>query len=809
MAVSSEGRQLRPSTPPEDDAARWHRGRRSASIREVAIVIPLTPFDSEAPGEAIVAPVPMPEHPFLEVLLPVGAAGEDRSPERTARASRRDLAECARALLARERALFEGNGHPLTSRLEALRVIAHERRDEETERAATFALGILNREQGAWAAAFETFESVRQRTYLPGDAANCLLEQGLVRLEIGPPDRVVRLCARALRMAAGEADTLLIARIRLLAAETYLRAGDPVRVQQCCDRLRESSLPEDAHEIRCVIRRVEADRLRLAGRPDAAMLACAEACALASERLAATAAGRSLLTSILRRWALLALERGDLAGARKKAAEAAASLPASDRIEAGRLSFLSALIDLEEGDEEAARDSLQSAEQAFRATRQYLDLAQLLLLSGEVSALREASFESRAAGREGIFEARGLFRRLGRDREVRRCDLFLDTLRRDRWSDADGRGPGAAHPPRVPRVRRLSQLGYITADPGILRALEPIESLARTPIPVLILGESGTGKEVLARALHKAAGGRGPFLPVNCGALPTDLQESELFGHVRGAFTGAVADKAGLFEAADGGTLLLDEVGEMSLRAQVKLLRVLELGEVRRVGETRTRRVHVRVVAATNADLKSLIRSNRFRRDLYYRLCGLSLELPPLRSRLGDIPLLAAHFAALFGNQDGPALAISSEAMDRLLRHSWPGNIRELRFCLEKASALTRALFRPRIEADCIDIDTVSIESVPAPAPPPPQDPLPNDGLDAYMENMERRLIVRALEDNGWNRTRAARALGGMSRTTLIGKMKRLGLFPTQSRKEDAEPEGGPISMEETVQLGLPGIAEG
>jgi transcriptional regulator with GAF, ATPase, and Fis domain len=258
-----------------------------------------------------------------------------------------------------------------------------------------------------------------------------------------------------------------------------------------------------------------------------------------------------------------------------------------------------------------------------------------------------------------------------------------------------------------------------------------------------------------------------------------------LFGHVRGAFTGAVADKIGLFEAADGGTLLLDEVGEMTPRAQVKLLRILELGEVRRVGETRTRQVRVRVIAATNADLRAQIDNGGFRRDLFYRLCGLRVDLPPLRRRMGDVPLLAGHFVRLFGNHDGPPPGIAPEAIDRLLQHSWPGNVRELRFAIERAVAMTRAIGRERIEADCVDVEPAGSALREAAESEPLPEALATMGLEATIENLERRLILRALEQSGWNRTRAARILGNISRTTLIGKMKRLGLFPADCGEEE------------------------
>ncbi len=772
-------------------------------------MVPSIPHKSESLCEAHAAAGRLDEGDPSDAGRPRDARPERRTAEHPADAGCGDLRARAMALLTRERMLFQENGHPLASRLEALRVSGHDRENDEEARTAAFALGILNREQGSWAAAFEVFESVRGKVRSPVDDAACLCEQAIVRLEIGPPARVVQLCARALRFSRKQTDPALDARIRLVAAEAYIHAGDHLRARHCLDRLRVASLPAEEHELHCLIRRTESDRLRLVGRLDAAVIACEEASALASRRPGDTAEGRALLASIGRRWAQLEFEKGALAGARQRIVEAQRLLSNSHRVEAGRLSLLDALIDLEGGDDEAARVSLRAAEQAFRATRRYLDLARLLLLKGEVSALREASLDSRAMSREGVFEARGLFRRLGRDAEVRRCDLLLDTLRSDRWSSVDDSSLGVIRPPRVPRVRRLSQLGFITADPSILRALEPIESLARTPIPVLVLGESGTGKEVLARALHRAGGGRGPFLPVNCGALPTELQESELFGHVRGAFTGAIADKIGLFEAADGGTLLLDEVGEMSPRAQVKLLRVLELGEVRRVGETRTRRVQVRVIAATNADLNALIRNNGFRRDLYYRLCGLKLELPPLRCRLGDIPLLAAHFVNHFGSHGAPAPVLSPEALDRLLQHSWPGNIRELRFCVEKACALSLALGRSRIESDCISIDPGIGDPPPTRPAPPPEEQVSNGSLDAFMENMERRLILKALEENGWNRTRAAHALGRMSRTTLIGKMKRLGLFPTRDQKNDGEPPGEPIQETSTPPPEAAGNAEG
>ncbi|MBD3160767.1 MAG: AAA domain-containing protein, partial [Candidatus Eisenbacteria bacterium] len=527
--------------------------------------------------------------------------------------------------------------------------------------------------------------------------------------------------------------------------------------------------------------------LRCESRTGAAESACREAVQLALQVCPPIPPHRWFgPAAILRRWADLLFDQGLEAEAARHLRRAFDLIGDGDHEERGRLLLLDARVRLKQGDEEAGHRRIAEAERIFRRGNRIAALAEALLLRGEAVGLSSARIADRCAARDKVFEACALFRRLGRTRETASCERWLEALR-PRAPEQELERIRGRKLPRVPRSRRLSRLGFVTADPRILQAIAPLESLARTRIPILVLGESGTGKEVLARALHRAAGGRGPFVAVNCGALPFELQESELFGHARGAFTGAIAEKMGLFEAADGGTLLLDEIGEMSARAQVKLLRILELGEVRRVGETRTRTVKVRVIAATNADLREEIRAGRFRTDLYYRLGGLEVTLPPLRERLGDVPLLAAHFARTFTN-DGPLEPeIAPEALDLLLRHTWPGNVRELRFCVEKAAALTSALGRTRIEADCIDLDPID----PAPAAErevaPEEDQVRTIGLDGYIENIERRLILKALEESGWNRTRAARALGGISRTTLIGKMKRLGLFPGPARKEEEQ----------------------
>jgi transcriptional regulator with PAS, ATPase and Fis domain len=229
-------------------------------------------------------------------------------------------------------------------------------------------------------------------------------------------------------------------------------------------------------------------------------------------------------------------------------------------------------------------------------------------------------------------------------------------------------------------------MGVITRDPRMREAFAYLEDLAPTDLPVLLEGESGTGKEVVARAVHAAsARAGGDFVAVNCGAIPVELHESELFGHTRGAYTGAAQEKPGLFEAAHQGTLFLDEIGEMDPRAQVKLLRVLEAGELRRLGEVRLRHVSVRVIAATNARVDDAVARGRFRRDLLFRLGAVRVRLPPLRDRPGDILPLAHHFlrrAAL------PHPPLTPGAQMALLAHPWPGNVRELKFAIERAVAL-------------------------------------------------------------------------------------------------------------------------
>jgi two-component system response regulator AtoC len=288
----------------------------------------------------------------------------------------------------------------------------------------------------------------------------------------------------------------------------------------------------------------------------------------------------------------------------------------------------------------------------------------------------------------------------------------------------------------------------------MVRALEVAGKVAKHPSPVLISGASGTGKELVARLIHRESDrAKGPFVPVNCGAIPETLLESEFFGYVKGAFTGADRDRAGLFEAANGGTLFLDEVGELPPSLQVKLLRVLQDGEVRRVGGTQSTEVDVRVVAATNRDLEGMVQKGEFREDLYYRLAVVPIHLPALCRRKEEIPDLARHFLERHRERLGVAVeTISPEAMEALLEYSWPGNIRELENLLERVAVL----------ADGSEIEAQDLpESILHPAPERAPTDLSDDNLSVKVHSaeLERVLIRRALERTGGNKTQAAELL--------------------------------------------------
>ncbi len=305
--------------------------------------------------------------------------------------------------------------------------------------------------------------------------------------------------------------------------------------------------------------------------------------------------------------------------------------------------------------------------------------------------------------------------------------------------------------------------GLIGRAPAMRRVFQLIENLEHSEATVLITGESGTGKEMVARAIHAHSPRRdGPFVAVNCGALPADLLESELFGHVRGAFTGAVRDRVGRFELASSGTLFLDEIGDLPPPLQVKLLRVLQERTFERVGESKTRQTEARIVAATNVDLDRARAEGRFREDLYYRLRVVPVHVPPLRERREDVEILARHLFHRACLRNGRELILSPQALRALLAYPWPGNVRELENALEHAVTLCRG-------------QTVQPEDLPAEittrpaAPHVPATPGPAPAAT------EREQIRRALIDHNWSRGAAARALG-MSRTTLWRKMRELGI---------------------------------
>ncbi len=303
----------------------------------------------------------------------------------------------------------------------------------------------------------------------------------------------------------------------------------------------------------------------------------------------------------------------------------------------------------------------------------------------------------------------------------------------------------------------------VTQDAGLVEALGLAADVAESGLPVLVTGESGTGKELVAQFVHEKSGRRGPLVAVNCAALPAELVESELFGHVRGAFTGAQADRAGRFERAEGGTLFLDELGDVPPAVQVKLLRVLQSGEYERVGDVAPRRADVRIVAATNRSLEAAMKEGTFREDLYYRIAGVRLRLPPLRERPGDVPLLAEHLAARYAETAGrPAPEWSDGALAALAAYRWPGNVRELQNAVERAVVLARG---GPVEARHLPEE---VRDAAAPA-----EGVGDDAL-VSLEEMERRHVVRVLSRSK-DYEEAARTLG-IDKATLWRKRKRYGL---------------------------------
>ncbi len=309
-----------------------------------------------------------------------------------------------------------------------------------------------------------------------------------------------------------------------------------------------------------------------------------------------------------------------------------------------------------------------------------------------------------------------------------------------------------------------------------------MESAGASPIAVLIEGETGTGKELVARGIHQAGPrAAGPFLAVNCAALPETLLESELFGHRRGAFTGAIADQRGLFEAAVGGTLLLDEIGEMPPAMQAKLLRVLQEGEIVPLGDTRPRRIDVRIVASTNRDLRAEIEARRFREDLYYRIAAFPIRVPPLRDRREDVPLLAEHFLATAAARSGKRVAgFEPAALDRLAAYDWPGNVRELYNEIERGIALAQD--DERIGLPHLSAKLVGTTGAAAPPAPAPEDDAPAvAALRPARAAWEARHVAAVLRFHGGNVSRAARALE-ISRYMLQRKMRDYGLREPDER---------------------------
>jgi len=420
-----------------------------------------------------------------------------------------------------------------------------------------------------------------------------------------------------------------------------------------------------------------------------------------------------------------------------------------------------------------AQQLLGHRERALRAAREGIqllrkleatyELTRILLWSGE-TLLAGKDAEERGVARDHLWEARSLAMNMGLMRWVERTEKVLGVELELPAAATLSHGPKPAEMPEGadPECFRF---GIVTQDPRIVELIRILERAALSRLPILILGERGTGRELLARAAHELGDRRErPFVAGRCSTLPEGHLDADLFGHDRPPSTGAT--KPGLFEGANGGMIYLDEVSELLVGAQAKLLRVIEMGELRRVGAAGVRHVDVRVVAASTRDLAGLVRRGLFRDDLYYRLNGIRLEVPPLRDRADDIELIGTWFLHRACAQARKRVLLTADAWAQLKAHTWPGNVQELKSAIERAVSLVN-------DGDRVGAERIELR--------PKHRTIRNPGTEPVRENRtERDQILTALRAHRGNQSEAARSLGGMKRTTLLYKMKRLDIRPEE-----------------------------
>jgi transcriptional regulator with GAF, ATPase, and Fis domain len=399
---------------------------------------------------------------------------------------------------------------------------------------------------------------------------------------------------------------------------------------------------------------------------------------------------------------------------------------------------------------------LEGIHERFELARAYREQAQRAKGDPDTERLREAQ--------NYAFKAMSLFEQLGLADQVRDCESVLRELNAPSWLVAP-RADRPAHPTSSQAQDVARAHGIITQQARTLEVVRKASELLSTPARVLIQGETGVGKNLLAYMFRTFEIERGrPFVEVNCTSLPGDLVESELFGYVRGAFTGAAITKRGIFEDADGGTIFLNEIGELSERTQVKLLQVLDDGTYRRLGEVRSRQLNVRIVSATNKDLDAAVKAGWFRADLFYRLGQVVLSLPPLRERREDVPLLIRNYLDELSAREGRQVLFSEDALEYLVSLPWLGNVRELKHKIESIF-----LCAGRQEL----LDRASLMPILYPGVGAPPDAYPSRGLRGKVDMVKREEVLAALSRNGGNRSRAALELG-ITRRHLIRLLKQI-----------------------------------